>query len=63
MQLKLGLTPFMKAKTPRQVDRAVKKVIEQGLERIRVSQQPFRGKIEETEKSLIDVKELVSKTD
>jgi hypothetical protein len=48
---------FMKAKTPRQLDRALRKLFEQGIERVQVSSAPFEGVIEETEQTLIDLRE------
>jgi hypothetical protein len=47
---------FMAAKTPRELDKAIHRLIEQGIQRIEVSAVPFEGNIEETRKSLIDFK-------
>jgi len=50
---------FMSAKTPRQLEKAIQNLIEEGIEKIEISQEPFAGEIEETKKSLIDVKALL----
>lgn len=49
---------FMKAKTPRTLEKAVRKLIEQGIERIEISREPFKGQIKEIESSLVDVKAI-----
>jgi hypothetical protein len=47
---------FMRATTPRQLDRAVRKLIEQGVLKVEVSSKPFTGEIQITEATLIDLK-------
>jgi hypothetical protein len=49
---------FMNAKTPRQLDRAVKKLIAQGLQKVEVSREPFDGNIQQAEATLVDLKKL-----
>ncbi|MFZ1933451.1 MAG: hypothetical protein WCB27_04370 [Thermoguttaceae bacterium] len=47
---------FMKAKTPKQLDSAVQKLIRQGIKRIQISSEPFAGDMKATETSLVDIK-------
>ncbi len=54
---------FMRARTPRQLEAALQKLIKQGIHRIQVSQQPFEGDIEQTRKSLIDLKKILEEAD
>ncbi len=54
---------FMKAKSPRQLERAVQKLIEQGIEKIEISKEPFRGDIQQIEPSLTDMKALLKAAD
>lgn len=54
---------FMSAQSPRQLQKAVDKLIEQGIKSVQISGQPFEGEIEKTEESLIDIKELLDKAD
>jgi hypothetical protein len=54
---------FMRAKTPRQLERAVHKLFAQGIQRVEVSSQPFVGDIQATEATLIDVKALINASD
>ena len=51
---------FMNAKTPRQLDRAVRKLIAQGLQKVEVSREPFDGNIQHAEATLVDLKKLTS---
>jgi hypothetical protein len=53
---------FMRAKTPRQLERAVQKLFEQGVQRIQVSSEAFTGDIEETEATLVDITEPTNPT-
>ncbi len=54
---------FMNAKTPRQIDKAVKRLIEQKIEKIEISREPFDGDIKQTESTLVDIKRLLSEAD
>jgi hypothetical protein len=47
---------LMNASTPAEIDRAIKRLIRQGLKRVRVSREPFTGDMEATEQSLVDMK-------
>lgn len=47
---------FMRAKSPRQLQKAVQKLSEQGIQRIAVSKAPFEGDIKQIESSLVDLK-------
>lgn len=49
---------FMKAQTPRQLEKAVRKLIEQGIRKVEVSREPFVGNIQTTESTLVDLKQL-----
>ena len=53
---------FMKAKTPRQLERAVRKLIEQGVQKVEVSREPFSGDIQATAATLVDLKKLSDET-
>lgn len=54
---------FMRARTPRQLESALQKLIGQGIRRVQVSQKPFEGQIEVTEKTLVDLKQLLQDAD
>ncbi len=54
---------FMKAKAPRQLEKAVQRLIQEEIENIQISQKPFVGNIEDTKSSLIDVKSLLNEAD
>lgn len=54
---------FMSASSSRKLQKAVDKLVEQGIKSIQISGQPFEGDIEKTEDSLIDIKELLYKAD
>jgi hypothetical protein len=54
---------FMKARTPRQLDRAVNRLVDQGIERVEVSTQPFIGDINASKAALVDIKKLVGDAD
>lgn len=54
---------FMKAKSPRQLEKAFQKLIEQGIEKIEISKEPFRGDIKQIEPSLTDIKALFEDAD
>jgi hypothetical protein len=49
---------FMRAQTPRQLEKAVQKLIEQGIRKVEVSRDPFIGNIQQTESTLVDLKQL-----
>ena len=49
----------MKAKTPRQLDKAVQRLIEQGIQKVEISREPFDGDIKHTQSTLIDIKRLL----
>jgi hypothetical protein len=49
---------FMRARTPRQLERAVQRLFAQGIQRIEVSTEPFTGAIEATEATLVDLRQL-----
>jgi hypothetical protein len=51
---------FMKAKTPRQIEGAFQHLIEQGIKKVEISQEPFSGNIEETKTKLVDIKKLLN---
>jgi hypothetical protein len=53
-----ALQAFMDAKTPRQLDRAVHHLIEEGICSVQVSRAPFAGDIEDTEQTLLELKGL-----
>lgn len=54
---------FMKVKTPRQIQKAVEHLIEQRIEKIEISREPFDGNIERTKSTLIDIKRLLKEAD
>ena len=54
---------FMRAKTPRQLERAVQNLFAQGIQRVEVSSEPFVGDIEITEATLVDIKKLTDAHD
>jgi len=54
---------FMRAKTPRQLERAVQKLFAQGIQRVEVSSEPFVGDIQATEATLINIKTLTNAPD
>lgn len=54
---------FMRAKTPRQLEKAAQHLIEQGVKRVEISREPFIGNIKETEATLVDVKKLLAEAD
>jgi hypothetical protein len=54
---------FMKARSPRQLERAVQRLIEQGLERVEISRQPFIGDLTASKAVLIDLKKLLNSAD
>jgi len=53
---------FMRARTPRHLERAVRKLIEQGVQKVEVSGKPFEGDIQITEATLVDLKQLSDRT-
>jgi len=53
---------FMQGSTPRQLEKAVQKLIKQGIEKIEISKEPFIGEIESTKSTLIDVKRELKET-
>lgn len=54
---------FMNANTPRQLEDAVRKLLDQGIERIQISTQPFTGSVEAIEPSLVDIHGLIEEAD
>ena len=54
---------FMAAKTPRQLENALQRIIEQGIEKIEISQRPFNGNIKDTTASSVDIKKLLKDAD
>jgi hypothetical protein len=54
---------FMRAKTPRQLERAVQKLIGQGVQKVEISREPFIGDVRATEATLVDLKQLSDDTD
>lgn len=54
---------FIKAKTPRELEQAVLKLIRQGIAKIEISSLPFTGDIKEAEASLVDIKGLLDEAD
>lgn len=54
---------FMAAKTPRQLEVALQRIIEQGIEKIEISQQAFKGDIKDATASSIDMKKLLKEAD
>jgi hypothetical protein len=57
------LERFMRAKTPRQLERAVQKLFAQGIQRVAVSSEAFVGDIQATEATLVDIKTLADEHD
>jgi len=51
---------FMSAKTPRQLERAMKRLFAQGILRVEVSSEPFTGDLQSTQTTLVDLKQLSS---
>jgi hypothetical protein len=51
---------FMHARTPRQMRAAVERLIGEGLDKIQISKEPFDGDISASERSLVDVKGILS---
>ena len=51
---------FMSARSPRQLRAAVERLIGEGLDKIQISKQPFDGDITVSERSLADVKGILS---
>jgi hypothetical protein len=49
---------FMRAKTPRQLERAMQKLFAQGVKGVEVSSEPFVGDIQATQATLVDIKRL-----
>jgi hypothetical protein len=47
---------FMKARTPKELDDALDKLFGCGIKGVKVSKEPFRGRIKETERTLIELK-------
>ena len=54
---------FMRAKTPRQLEKAVQRLIDQGIEKVEISSEPFVGDIESTKSTLIDIKSVLNEAD
>ena len=54
---------FMRAKTPRQLERAVQNLIKQGIQKVEVSREPFLGDVKATAVTLVDLRQLSEKTD
>lgn len=53
---------FMRAQTPRQLEKAVQKLITQGIKKVEVSRDPFVGDIKQVESTLVDLKQLTDQT-
>jgi len=51
---------FMRARTPRDLELAVKRMIAEGLQKVEISRKSFTGEIKDTRRELIDVKEVIS---
>jgi hypothetical protein len=49
---------FMAAKTPKEVDEALQRLIQQGIQTVEVSTEPFTGDINATRKSLVDLRKI-----
>jgi len=54
---------FAEAKTPSDLDRALKKLFEQGLEKVEISKLPFTGDIRQIESSFIELKKIIKDAD
>lgn len=54
---------FMKARTPRQLEKAVQRLFEQGIESVEVSREPFLGDTKKVESTLVDIKGLLDSAD
>lgn len=54
---------FRSASTPRKLQKALEKLVEQGIKSVQISGQPFDGDIEKTESSMIDIMELLDRAD
>lgn len=54
---------FMKAKSPRQLERAVQRLIEQGIKKVEISSDPFLGNAEQTRSTMIDIKRVLDDAD
>jgi hypothetical protein len=54
---------FMRAKTPRQLERAVQNLIKQGVQKVEVSREPFLGDVKSVEATLIDLKQFSADTE
>ncbi len=52
---------FMRASTPEEIEFAMNHLIDQGLRRVQLSQEAFKGDIRNTEKSLVDLTKIVKK--
>ena len=53
---------FMRAQTPRQLEKAVQRLIAQGIKKEEVSRDPFVGNVQQTELTLVDLKQLTDQT-
>lgn len=54
---------FMNAQTPRELEAAIQRLINQGIQSIKVSTEPFNGNIDDSVKSLVDMKKLLEEAD
>ena len=54
---------FMEAKTPREIESAVERLFQERIRDIRVSEQPFKGNIEEVRQTLISLNEKLDESD
>lgn len=54
---------FMAAKTPRQLEKAFRRLVAQGIKKVEISREPFIGDPKMTETTLIDIKKLLSEAD
>ncbi|HXW23383.1 MAG TPA: hypothetical protein VEK73_01435 [Xanthobacteraceae bacterium] len=53
---------FMRAKTPNEIEMAVRNLLEHGLAKVGISQLPFDGDMKKTESSLVDVTKIIKET-
>jgi hypothetical protein len=49
---------FMTARTPKQLDKAIRRIFDEGIEKVEISTIPFVGAIQEARKTLVDIKAL-----
>jgi hypothetical protein len=54
---------FMRARTTEEMDYAVEQLFRRGIKSVKISKEPFRGNIERTQRSLVEVKDVGRETD